>query len=626
MLADDPPRPPHQSAISLTRLREGYGAGVHLGYQAFYGRPSSWEGIGERLREYALGQVLEVLGRVSAVLESEDESAISKQVRLIDALFGAEGGPILARLAAEHERAQADPGRAGAIAIDETSVLTVLKAACWNLPPGGDGSVARPLRALGEALLIANDLADRAPIAPTDAALDQRDGLQQWAYYVTVNALFRHRERQMHWICRAYELYLTDRRHLRERSADYLDLPTLMQAATGLAPEQLWAVLFAFLSPFAQIRPSTVASDRALIPRHRFFGDNYAFTSEETERFWSFMARDVESFSAEMRQRYSPSAIHPFSALPLSRSPLVVDGGLAFAPYLPELYAKLTTGLHYLVLDSLPAARRGQFLRYIGEVFEDYIAQLFRRVYGDTAAKSGATGAARYIDGQTLRAALAPKRGPQPKVCDGLIVEGDMVILLETKAKLLTADARNGHDAPAFFAKFEEIVVRGARQLDATATHLRAGRLRSLGLDPKRVRMICPVLISLQSLPYLVVIPSERGAPLYAWTALRLQEEGLLRQPGVQPLQFMEASECEELEARLLRGDSLQAILEAKLSDPVALRESFQNFFFLRRPLPGKPTNRYLEARYEQLTAAALAFFRARRPGTAADTDASTVG
>ncbi len=601
--AGSPPQPGF-TASSPSRIKQGWGGGVYLGYRELIGGNPTWKDLEARLRHYSLAQVFESIGRMSVLLESEKVGFFEKQALLLRGCFTAELGQSIARkLDADRLASQQNPAHPPSIAIDETSLFSVLKAACWLLEPGG-GEQPQSLQPLAEALLMINDLTDQAKISPEGAPIASADGLRRWAYYLTVNGLFRHRERQMHAMARTFELYLSDRTHLRGRSSHYLDLPSLVTRSTGLKPEEFWSIDFAFMAHFATLDPTEFAKNQAFINRRAYFGAGYAFTDHQIDRFLSFVGRNLDDVAAEMRQQYNSIEVHPFSVTPLSKSPLVFHGDLVIAPYLPELYNKLTSGLHYFLLDALPAGDRAGYLAYIGDVFEDYITQLMLRAY------PGRSGGPRFIDGATLRAAVPGSRKATPKICDGLLLYDDGVILLETKARILSAPARQGHDEEGFFKKLEEILVRGAAQLHETIGHIRAGRLASVGVIPDRVRRFYPLIVSLQTLPMLSLIPDPDGGLLYKWVAQQLVDKGVLQEDDVEPLQLMSAGEIEEAEARIAAGDDLKGMLDSKSAHPLARVGSFHNFFRTFREVAQKPTNRFLEERYQALTEHSVQFFR----------------
>ena len=74
---------------------------------------------------------------------------------------------------------------------------------------------------------------------------------------------------------------------------------------------------------------------------------------------------------------------------------------------------------------------------------------------------------------------------------------------------------RSGEGEEGFFDRLEEIVVDGARQLDSMIGMIRAGRLTQLGIEPRHVREIFPLVISLQE----VVV----SRPLRSWMDMRLE-------------------------------------------------------------------------------------------------------
>jgi hypothetical protein len=302
-----------------------------------------------------------------------------------------------------------------------------------------------------------------------------------------------------------------------------------------------------------------------------------------------------------VRRSYSTANIRPYHILPFVSAALINFGDLSVCPLLRLFVDRLTVGLYHLLLNGVAPNRRDGYQTYVGRVFEDYVDELFRRAYAGTQPNDRV----RYFNEAELRVVLPAKKGAPPRVCDGLILDGDRVVLLETKAQLLPAAARAGDDQALFFDRMHEMFDRSARQLDATIQHVRAGHFIPLGVDPKRVRAYLPVIVTLQELPMSPI--------LYRWIARRFGSAELLRGADVRPFQHLYIGNLEQLEVALSEGHSLAAILEEKCADQDGVWEGFANYAWRTgKPATQGDKNTYLAARYRAIFDQALAYLRSR--------------
>ena len=562
--------------------------------------------VAARLRSYGLQQVFDLVGRVSAVLYHAPVNP-KEQQRLCTALLEDRGSLIWQRAVGIAGYAASDD-EASFILFEETSLSAVLKMACLSLPtdgPPGQGG----LRQFGEALLMANDLVDQTPLTPTGEDPETEEGRRAWVYYVFVVGLAQAHPNELNSLTRTFDLFLTDRPHLRNDPA-YIDLPRLIEEATHVGPQPLWAVLFAFVSHFFAINGENAHEAHAVIGRSTYFAEALTFSESEAEAFFTLVAGTIADLQAQMKRLYSPSAIRPFHILPLMGRPLASAGDAVFCPLLRHLVGKMTDGIYHVLLNALPAdsPSRDRFPVYVGSVFEDYVDQMMKRlVEKEKSRLAPRHRLLKYVDASTLADAARPSRGPATRSCDGLLVYDGMVVLLETKAKFFTVDMRCGDDQTGFFDRLDEMVLRAARQISATTDLILSGGLAGLGIDSATVTQLQPVVIVLQHFPMQPII--------YNYLRQRVEQEGLLSQSGVLPFQCLDASDLELLETLAEAGRPIRDLMELKVNDPWGRQQSLTNFMAARPDLAPSQTvrNPYLEKVWHGLTAGMDEYLEAHR-------------
>ena len=221
--------------------------GLRLGAEQLLGVRGTWEAVRERLSRYSLAQVLDILGRVSAVL-AQGQSSRDIQHRLLLGLFD---DAAAARILAAIERQAAQLKKEGfgdltTVMFDELQIVNTAKAALLTRPADGADVPDMSFAALGEVFLMVSDLIEEAPGSLGGVDIHTDEGWQTALQYLLVNSLFHHSQHELHVLARCHDLYLQDKPRLAG-CGSYVDLPALVRSATGLGPDALWAVLFAIL-------------------------------------------------------------------------------------------------------------------------------------------------------------------------------------------------------------------------------------------------------------------------------------------------------------------------------------------------------------------------------------------
>jgi hypothetical protein len=240
------------------------------------------------------------------------------------------------------------------------------------------------------------------------------------------------------------------------------------------------------------------------------------------------------------------------------------------------------------------AARDG-YLTHSGLVFEEYVADLFRRVFPASAG--------RYLDGKTLRRRIPSAH----KACDGAVLYGDTVLLLECKATLLPYGVRAEGNADTLRTKVAGIFGAAAEQFDGTILAVEDGHLAEW-IRPERVIHYLPLVVTLDTLP---IEPF-----FYGMIETTIEDRGALTYPKARDLQVLAVSELELLEEYVAEGGSLAALLLNKIENDTYRYSPVKNYLLARGIHRALRPNRHLQRRFEQLRERTTELLRSRAGGS----------
>lgn len=613
----------HPNSVSQGDLRAqllGIGGaqsmvGVRLGARALLGIEPSLEALKNELRSYKLFDVLATLGRMSGVLNESEQSNERRQRTILAGLFETndvrriEMG-VQREMRREH-RAVAPPTIP--VLFDEYLLVTLALVAGATLPadPTESGSIGLRLDGIGRAALILNDLLEADPLNPTNASQDTPDGRRRWLYYFSVSAGRQGSGPPVSWIARATDMFLTDHADLAAHPS-YFNLRELFQRASGLTLDEYALLLIVFLGKMYAVKSDTVATTGTVV-RYDDFALADKLEAENLRRFFAFSGSTVTEFCERARASFEAGSLNPHHQLEAERSPMVLFDGGAVCHSVGLLEDALTSGLYFRLRDALPeGSERNRYMEFIGAVFEDQVRRTLERWISLLRQQNRRWHSqARIVTEREILAALADAGVKETKVADFLLVLDRDVIAIETKAKFFSVAARTGTDEEGYFKRLDEIVIRGARQLDATIEHVRAGRLASLGLRPGRVRRVLPVVVSFSD---LFISP-----PFRAYVDGRLAEAGVLNDSGdgrchVRPLEVLDCTDMETIEAGLeLLGETPVKQILAKQHDPLYSGTSLNSWSAFRSRFAGTNGGRtagYHTQRYDALGEAAMEAWR----------------
>lgn len=554
-----------------------------------YGEDPSWDDAASRLSGYGLGQVLAILGGVSAILNSS--APVEGQRRIIAKLF--EFPDQVGRdFQAWWDREKPEGLTDFPLFFSEPQVVAAAKIALLACPPVTH-TQASSLDPLGESLLMVGDLLDREDAGDLPPAITTPADRIPWLRYLVTNGLFNASENLTHALARTHDLYLTDRPELRDEP-EHIDLPRRFRETTGLDSELAWT-LGAFL--FGNWRTVDPKSDRPPGPLSlEALSSSFRLKKQEADAFADYLFIDAAAARTQLRDRgVGPDALRAYDPLPLANKPLVRLEGRVYCPSVRLLRWKLTTGLRHAFLSpgTTRASDRQAYLTYTGRVFENYVERLLRRALPPSGK--------RFIGERELRQAAG-----NGKVCDGVILDGDSVVLVEAKATLFPLAVCADGDFDTLRAKTGDIFADAAEQFDGTVAAIDGGALRD-AIQPERVSRYLPLVVTLDTLP---ITPF-----FYDVVEEAVAAHGALKHAKAQPLQAVAVSELELLEAYISEGGNLGDLLAERAANGTYRDDCLKNYLLARHGRAALRRNPHLVERYRKLVNDGVELLRARTRG-----------
>ena len=560
-------------------------------WQDVYGQKPTWQDVADRLSRFGLGQVLVVLGGVSAILNSYEP--LKSQPRIVQALF--QDPQRVGRAFQDYwERLKLEGVVDLPLFFTEPQVVAIAKIALLVCPHVTERS-SRSLQPVGEALIMAADLIDREEAVGLTTDVRSSRGADAWLRFVVMNGVFNASDNFKHALVRSHDLYIPDGLPV-DPDHTAIDLRQRFEEITGLDPDFAWAMGMAL---FANWRTVDRKSDRPPGPLSlKTYTSALNLAETEIGGIQKLFAVDSGEARKTLRDRgCGPRALLPYDINPLDRWPLVSLEGRLYCPSVQLLRWKLTAGLHHVFLrrtEGNDKAKRDGYLTYAGRVFGDYVEALFRRVFP--------TSAGRFVDDRTLRRMIPAKL----KACDGVILYGDTVLLLEYKATLLPYGVRAKGDIGGLRSKVAKIFGTAAKQFDNTIQAIEDGCLGSL-VQPSNVTRYLPLVVTLDMLPV--------EGFLYQAIERAIATSNALTHGKAQPLQVLAVSELELLEDYMADGGSLAALLLKRIENDTYRDSPLKNHLLAQGYHRVLRSNRWLQRRYEAISERTMNLLRAKAGG-----------
>ena len=524
-----------------------------------------------RLRDVGLRSLLLSLSRLLTVLHVDGVSRVDLQAQLREMMFTPAMLSRLRSLPNWNERIVFFPQQA----------LFLAKLAILYAPDRDDTRPDQQFRdIIVELLLIAAHFVGRITLP------DDPDELERvLVAYQVRNYLLNSTEQIRYMIPRASLLYLKLPIDSEVRGdPDFTDLPAVFRAATGFELKDYLAFgvgVFVWFNEQSYLR-NTFSSDRESINPGTFFSKS-RIDRDYGGRLLASFTHTYDTARAAIQARPGAPASAPFDFHPFMERPLyAVRDDVVVPLHLGYLEARFTNAIYWTISDYLQDEDRRRFRRFFGRVFELYVRRSLQRAIRDEP------GLARRVFSEfTYRTRFGDR-----KTSDVVLVYPRTAIFLDATAMRIRFEATAvSADVAAFNTDVDHIIVDKAKQLTQRIRDFRAGLYDFGGTTGRDVYQIYPVIVTIQSIPESTVI----------WGRIRKQlaSQGLLTDPGVEPLQLIDVEELEILETILPQGVSLLEILLARAADPERRNIGLKNFLIARYPREG--ANEFLRREYQAI-------------------------
>lgn len=247
----------------------------------------------------------------------------------------------------------------------------------------------------------------------------------------------------------------------------------------------------------------------------------------------------------------------------------------------------LTTGIYWLIFDSLDKQHRDTFREMWGRAFELYVTRELRAFYP--------------LSSQLLSVDIPHKDGQ----VDAILDTGPVVFVFEIKSSLLTDAAKRGGDAETLRKDIERKFIKNERgkpkavlQLARAAKGVLAGDISTV-MRPKRV--------------YSILITDEPATECPGFSAYlneRFQQE-VGGSPEIRPLSVMSIDECEQfLPYAASNAISWENLCETRIEGPCV--SVGQTIYDIRQKRGIAPQiNDLMKAKFEKTRDAIQLVFRA---------------
>ena len=192
------------------------------------------------------------------------------------------------------------------------------------------------------------------------------------------------------------------------------------------------------------------------------------------------------------------------------------------------------------------------------------------------------------------------------KACDGVVVYGDTVVLLEFKAPLLPYPVRAEGDLDTLRTKVANIFGKASEQFDDTILAIEDGCLGDV-VQPNLVTRYLPLVVTLDMLP---VEPF-----FYRTIEETIAKRNALKHRKVRALQVLSVSDLELLEEYMVEGGSLAELLLERIENDTYRDSPMKNYLLARGERRALRPNRRLQRRFKEIGDRTMALMRERAGG-----------
>jgi len=463
---------------------------VYESFEDISGRKSTLQELIKDVSSYTQQSVLWVCAAIVVGVQLWNKIELQPQniyEQLLSLFFG---GKLRARLIAGYWATQ--PRR---VLFHRRQVLLIAKLAILHCSGKGIDARSNP-RSFGPILLKANDQLHYDLLAnlPGGRVSSRDDFAKIIAEMVAVS---EHAFSNVGGLITRGHLMLTRFAEQLCEDSDFVDIAGEHQRRTGLSLEEFEALIFAVPSRFGKHLADKLFTEPGTLPLK---DENFGTTSVSPEKVRSFLdslAASPGRMATELDRRDTgPNDLTVFRKFPLVQQFYNLHLKTAWCGFLmlDNLFflEKIQAGPYWAANEVHPLRLR----KFWGAVFEGYVNELMRQACSSTRSL--------FIPDPR------PLNNPDVQICDGILVSGDSIVLMEYKSSMFRADTKYSGDPTLLGNEIEKKLVqdreagqrKGVWQLAQAVKILFGGDARKSvqGIDLKSIKHVYLYLITLDSI------------------------------------------------------------------------------------------------------------------------------
>jgi hypothetical protein len=453
-----------------------------VSYEELFGKRSTLTDLIENVAKYSRESVIYVCASAALLLKIWSRGAfdIRQHDQLLDSFFE----PVRASSLITISRLDKPQ-----YVFHRRQLLLLVKLALLHCPEKGIDLVKEP-RGFGNALLMANDQFH----FNLEGITNEEKLLNTLTNFVPVVEYSGFRLESE--IARSY-LMLTQFSLRLGNHSDFIDIPETFFELTQIPLRDYLALWFGLLSKYTAIDLPTLQKDWMEI----YIRPDFFRTTEIPRNVAEAFLRELTATPEELKQSFAQRDYGANDFTALRSRPLIAEENGAVLSDVFFVIEKIQSGPYWRINDASRSVG-DRLRRFWGAVFEEYLRELLN--------SSCDTQFNRYVHDPRFDDSTSEQ------VCDGLLMFGDSIVLLEYKASMFRAESKYSGNPDLLLQEIEEKLVatkenspKGVRQLAAAVRRLFLSEKRECirGVDLSGIDRVFPVLVTLDSIGRTLLMP-----------------------------------------------------------------------------------------------------------------------
>ncbi len=294
---------------------------------------------------------------------------------------------------------------------------------------------------------------------------------------------------------------------------------------TDITIDELVAFGFAFYAHWSQITINNLGNFKPLFFDKSTYFRNTILSQEKIRKALDIFCDDIQSIRDKLSLRMDDSPNWQLEFVDQRNKPLYDIPGIGIGIHgIAFLIEKITDNIYWTLLDNLPETKKEAFLECFGDIFEHYVWNILKRIFGRNAKKI------KY-----------PKAGNNKEAGDCIVTIKRHIFIFEIKSGRLIKDVHLLGNLESLINEYRrKLILRQLVQISKVVEDYKNGLFSVGNISYKEVKKIFPVCITLQQTPQLPPIREKLNDIM--------DEENILKDDKIQPFQILDAEEIEIME------------------------------------------------------------------------------